>query len=71
MGIEWEQLMKGSFKPIKLPWYETKILNCTFCGKMIAGKYWADRRFPAYKFCERECADVKANLSNVLKSAGR
>ena len=63
--------MKGSFKTITLPWYETKILNCTFCGKMIAGKYWFDSRFPAHKFCERECANVKAKLPTRLKSASR
>ena len=63
--------MKGSFKPIKLPWYESKILNCTFCGKMIADRFWVDGRFPSHKFCERECADVKANLSIGLKSGPR
>ncbi len=55
--------MTGRDVTIELPWYETRILNCTFCGKMIAGHYWHDDAYPADKFCEPPCADVKRRLA--------
>jgi hypothetical protein len=47
------------------PWYETRILNCTFCGKMIAARYWQDDAYPADKFCDRACAEVKRRLARA------
>ena len=55
--------MTGSEVAIELPWYETRIVNCTFCGKMIAGHYWRDDSYPSEKFCEPACADVKRRLA--------
>lgn len=54
--------MAGRDVTIDIPWYETRILNCTFCGKMIAGHYWHDDAYPSDKFCEPACADVKRRL---------
>ncbi len=51
--------MTGKMLTIELPWYETRIENCSYCGKMIARNYWADDDYPDDKFCEPECADVK------------
>jgi hypothetical protein len=55
--------MSGAYVALVFPWYETRILNCSFCGKMIAGEYWQDKSFPADKFCEPSCADVKRRLN--------
>ena len=55
--------MTGRDVTIDIPWYETRILNCTFCGKMIAGHYWHDDAYPLEKFCEPACADVKRRLA--------
>jgi hypothetical protein len=54
--------MSGGYVALVFPWYETRILNCSFCGKMIAGEYWQDKGFPDDKFCEPSCADVKRRL---------
>jgi hypothetical protein len=54
--------MTGREVAIDIPWYETRILNCTFCGKMIAGHYWHDDAYPSDKLCEPACADVKRRL---------
>ena len=51
--------MTGKMLTIEVPWYETRIENCSYCGKMIARHYWADDEFPDDKFCERQCVDVK------------
>ena len=51
--------MTGKMLTIEVPWYETRIENCSYCGKMIARNYWADDEFPDDKFCERQCVDVK------------
>jgi hypothetical protein len=55
--------MSSYYVSVVFPWYETRILNCSFCGKMIAGEYWQDESFPADKFCEPSCADVKRRLN--------
>jgi hypothetical protein len=54
--------MSGAYVDLVFPWYETRILNCSFCGKMIAGEYWQDDSFPDDKFCEPSCAEVKRRL---------
>jgi len=58
--------MAGRYLNLDLPWYETRILNCSFCGKMIAVRYWRDDLFPEDKFCEPACADVKRRLASLL-----
>ena len=57
--------MTGRYVSLDIPWYETRILNCTFCGKMIAGRYWEDDAHPADKFCEASCAEVKRRLARA------
>jgi hypothetical protein len=54
--------MTGHDGELSTPWYETRILNCSFCGKMIAARYWCDDAFLNDKFCESACADVKRRL---------
>jgi hypothetical protein len=61
--------MSGHYVSLDLPWYETRILNCSFCGKMVAVQYWRDDSFPAEKFCEPACADVKRRLASQLVSS--
>ena len=48
---------------IEAPWYESRIENCSYCGKMIARNIWVDVEFPDDKFCEPQCADVKRRAS--------
>ena len=47
---------------LDLAWYDTRILNCSYCGKMIAKQYWADDDYPGQKFCEEACVGVKRRL---------
>jgi len=54
--------MTGRYVEINFPWYESRILNCSFCGKMIAGEYWNDDEFTEDKFCEPSCVGVKLRL---------
>jgi len=54
----------GKTLTIEVPWYETRIENCSYCGKMIARNYWADDDFPDDKFCEQQCSDVKRRASH-------
>lgn len=61
--------MNGHYVNLDLPWYETRILNCSFCGKMVAVRFWRDDAFPADKFCEPACADVKRRLSSELANS--
>jgi len=57
--------MTGKYVTLDIPWYETRILNCTFCGKMVAGRFWQDDGYPADKFCDSSCADVKRRLARM------
>ena len=54
--------MSGQQHKLDIPWHETRILNCFFCGRMISRIYWEDAEFPGQKFCEAACADVKRSL---------
>lgn len=58
--------MRGQMLSINVPWYETRIENCSFCGKMIARTYWADDDYPEDKFCEADCADIKRRVSQKV-----
>lgn len=51
--------MSGRIVTVDIQWHETRIDNCTFCGKMTARTYWADDEFPGERFCRESCADVK------------
>ena len=35
--------MSGHYVSLDLPWYETRILNCSFCGKMQRLGNWVAR----------------------------
>ena len=61
--------MPGQQRTLDLPWQETRIRNCSFCGRMIARFYWEDRDFPGEMFCEAACADVKRSLESERASA--
>ncbi len=54
--------MAGTIVALDLAWYDTRILNCSYCGKMIAKHYWADDDYPDQKFCEEACVGVKRRL---------
>ena len=46
----------GHWQDIELPWYETKILNCSLCGKMIPRKVWiAKIDGEEREFCNPDC----------------
>jgi hypothetical protein len=57
--------MAAHYVELSTPWYETRILNCSFCGKMIAARYWCDAAFADDKFCEPDCAEVKRRLREI------
>lgn len=60
--------MSGQQITLEIPWHETRILNCFFCGRMISRIYWEDDQFPDQKFCEASCADVKRSLIDSTTS---
>lgn len=61
--------MPGRHHTLEIPWHETRILNCSFCGRMIARVYWQDDDYPDEKFCEAPCADVKRSLAPARAGA--
>ena len=54
--------MPGQQRTLEIPWHDTRIHNCSFCGRMIARVFWEDREFPDLLFCEQACADLKRAL---------
>ena len=51
----------GSWQTIAVPWYETRIIHCQLCGRMIARRMWvpeggADGQRPV--FCKPACASL-------------
>lgn len=63
--------MSGRMVTVETPWYETRIMNCSFCGIMMARQYWADDAFKGERFCTEACADVKRRLDHDMKQALR
>ncbi len=62
--------MPGQERSLDTSWKNTRVFNCTFCGRMIARIYWEDEDFPGERFCEEACADVKRSLqSPEMRSA--
>ena len=66
--IIWETVMPGQKQTLEIPWHETRILNCFFCGRMISRIYWEDDEFPCQKFCEESCAELKRSLNDNANS---
>ena len=63
--------MSGRTVVVEAPWYETRIMNCSFCGIMIAREFWQDDQFKSDRFCTEACADVKRRLERESKTSGR
>lgn len=61
--------MSGRTVMVEAPWYETRIMNCSFCGIMIAREYWQDDQFKGDRFCTEGCADVKRRLEREAKTS--
>ena len=55
--------MPGRERQLETSWKDTRVVNCSFCGRMIARHYWEDDDFPSDRFCEAACADVKRSLA--------
>lgn len=30
----------GEWEPLQAPWWDTKVVNCMFCGEMIPQRMW-------------------------------
>lgn len=61
--------MTGRRVALDKPWYDTQIVNCSYCGIMIAREYWSDDEFPDERFCEPECAAVKRRLATEVSDS--
>jgi hypothetical protein len=50
----------GRWQEMNLPWYETNILNCSLCGKMIPHRIWVVEMDGGEKkeFCSPECEQL-------------
>jgi hypothetical protein len=69
-GLAVENAMTGRLVRLDIPWYETRINNCSFCGIMIAGQYWQDDDYPNEMFCTAACAEVKRRLAREGTGVG-
>jgi hypothetical protein len=49
--------MSGTWREIDNPWYESRIINCAFCGQMIARHtYVASLNGQDEHYCSETCA---------------
>ena len=55
--------MTGKTHVLDIPWQETRILNCSFCGIMIARSYWEDDEF-------RPASSVHLAIAVSLRQGG-
>jgi len=52
----------GRWQKNDLPWYETNILTCDLCGKMIPHQIWlVEFEEKELKFCNEECENLYFN----------
>jgi hypothetical protein len=48
----------GAWSEAEVPWYETRIVNCVFCGKMIPRRVWlATHGGRELAFCGPACEE--------------
>lgn len=46
----------GHYQATHLAWYETTMLNCALCGKIIPGDLWvAEVEGQTHYFCSPDC----------------
>ena len=46
----------GTWRQPEIPWYETRIVNCSLCGKMIPRRAWVGRPDGVERvFCSPAC----------------
>jgi endogenous inhibitor of DNA gyrase (YacG/DUF329 family) len=46
----------GHWEEIQAPWYETRIVNCSFCGRMIPRRIWVGAAHRI--FCGEKCEQL-------------
>ena len=64
----------GHWEEIQAPWYETRIVNCSFCGRMIPKRIWAsdsERRIFCSEKCERLAGQRVGDKAFAEASAAR
>jgi hypothetical protein len=58
-GPDQRRLKLGRWKETNLPWYETNILNCSLCGRMIPHRIWVvEMEGEEKEFCSPECEEL-------------
>jgi endogenous inhibitor of DNA gyrase (YacG/DUF329 family) len=45
------------FEPLGLAWYQTRVVNCNFCGQVLPRRAFRDERAPGASFCSERCAE--------------
>lgn len=50
----------GHWEEIEAPWYETRIVNCSFCGRMIPKRIWVGEGAERHIFCSGKCEQLAA-----------
>ena len=54
-----KELSMGAWRRIAVPWHETAIINCSFCGKMIPRQLWvATHEGQERIFCSPSCESL-------------
>jgi hypothetical protein len=45
----------GHWHEINAPWYETRIINCSYCGRLIPKRIWLGGASEQDVFCGQKC----------------
>ena len=48
----------GRWQIIEVPWYETRIVNCSYCGRMIPKQIWVGGASGNEVFCSEKCEQL-------------
>ena len=55
----------GRWELIEQPWYETRIVNCSLCGRMIARRMWVVDEPERRVFCSEKCEALSLSFESV------
>ncbi len=52
----------GYWEDLELAWWDTNVVNCSFCGQMIPKRRWVSEiNGQAQSFCSLDCEQLYVN----------
>jgi hypothetical protein len=61
----------GHWQEINAPWYETRIINCSYCGRLIPRRIWLGGPSEEDVFCSQKCELLRSERAAETANASK